>query len=292
MIAPSGTGRDRSATTPIFLAHAEVETMAQPLITFTSDFGRADWFVGVVHGVMNQICPGAHVVDLTHEIPPGNVGRAAFVLEAAAPDFPPEAVHLVVVDPGVGTRRRALAVRARGQWFVGPDNGVLDWALSAPGADVRELREARYFRAPVSRTFHGRDVFAPVAAHLACGVPITAFGPAVTDAVRLPSGGPQRVDGRLTGRIMLLDRFGNALTNITEQDLSDAFAMVPEAKLEARFGGRIVRGLARSYGDAPVGTVLVILGSSGRLEIAQVGGDVSTRLGLGEGDEVMVSVSE
>jgi S-adenosylmethionine hydrolase len=231
------------------------------------------------------------VVDLTHEIPPGNVARAAFVLEASAPDFPPETVHLAVIDPGVGTTRRALAVSARGQWFVGPDNGVLEWALAAAGAEVRELREARYFRAPMSRTFHGRDVFAPVAAHLACGVPIAAFGPAVTDPVRMPASDPHRVDGRLTGRIMLLDRFGNALTNLTAQDLSDAFPMVPETRLEVRFGGRVVRGLARSYGDAPVGTVLAVVGSSGRLEIAQVGGDVSTRLGLGEGDEVLVSVA-
>src|SRR5258706_8478287 len=129
------------------------------LITFTSDFGLDDWFVAVVHGVLHGICPESRIVDLTHSISPGAVERAAFVLEAAAPDFPPGTVHLAVVDPGVGTARRALAVAARGQWFVGPDNGVLEWALADPAARTHALTEPRYMRQPVSRTFHGRDGF-------------------------------------------------------------------------------------------------------------------------------------
>src|SRR5215470_16562827 len=139
--------------------------MPEPIITFLSDFGTNDWFVGVVHGVLHATHPAAHLVDLSHAIPPGMVTRAAFVLEAAAPDFPAGTVHLVVVDPGVGTERRAVAVHARGQHFVGPDNGVLEWALADPEAIVHQLTEPRFFRSPVSRTFHGRDVFAPVAAH-------------------------------------------------------------------------------------------------------------------------------
>ena len=262
--------------------------MASPIVTFLSDFGREDWFVGAVHGVVLTICPEARIVDLTHEIPLGNVERAAFVLDAAAADFPSGSIHLVVVDPGVGTRRRALVVRARHQYFVGPDNGVLEWALSDPAADAFSITETRYFRQPVSRTFHGRDVFAPVAAQLARGEPIRCFGPQVTDAVRLPLATSRREGREVIGRVMFFDRFGNALTNVRENDLAAAFAGVPDQGLEVAVADRTIRGLSRAYGDARVGTLVAIIGSSGRLEIAQVGGDAAARLGLGEGDVVRV----
>lgn len=261
--------------------------MAHPIVTFTSDFGLDDWFVGVVHGVLHGIAPHSPVVDLVHTITPGNVAHGAFVLEAAAPDFAPGTVHLAVVDPGVGTDRRALAVRAHGQWFVGPDNGLLEWALAAPGSEVHALTEARWFRRPVSRTFHGRDVFAPVAAHIACGVPLTDLRPRLADAVRLPLPAPTAVAGGLTGHIVFIDRFGNALTDLTAAAIRSAFGeRLDESTLEVRIHDRSVRGLSRSYGDAPVGTLVAILGSSGRLEIAQVGGDAAVRLGLGAGDAV------
>jgi S-adenosylmethionine hydrolase len=262
----------------------------RPLITFVSDFGLRDWFVAVVQGVIHERCPEARVVDLTHDVPPGHVDRAAFVLEAAAPDFPVGTVHLAVVDPGVGTARRAIAVRARGQCFVGPDNGVLEWALADAAAETRQLVEPRYFRHPVSRTFHGRDVFAPVAAALAAGEPFERFGPVIRDPLRRTRRVAARSGDELVGEIAFIDRFGNALSNITEPELADAFPMVPESQLGVRVAGRLVRGLARSYGDARIGTVVAILGSSGRLEVAQVGGDVSERLGIGEGDRVGVSV--
>ena len=263
-----------------------------PIITFTSDFGLDDWFVGVVRGVLIQGCPGARIVDLTHSIPPGNVTRAAFVLEAAAPDFPAGTVHLVVVDPGVGTDRRAIAVRAEGFWFVAPDNGVLDWALADEEAEVYSLDQRDLFREPVSRTFHGRDVFAPVAAALACGIAPEKLGARITDAIRLPRVEPNvHADGSartgdLLGTVMYVDRFGNVLTNLEETAIERAFPGVVETDLEVHAGGRRIRGLARSYGDAPVGTVLAIIGSSGRLEIAQVGGAADSRLGLGVGDYV------
>jgi len=266
--------------------------MPRPLVTFTSDFGHDDWFVGVVHGVIHAVCPEARVVDLTHDIPPGHVARAAFVLEAAAPDFPPGAVHLAVVDPGVGTDRRPLALRAREQFFVGPDNGLLEWGLSDPAADVHAVTERRFLREPVSRTFHARDVFAPVAAHLARGEKLGAFGARLADPIRLDRPRPRRIDGRLVGRVAFVDHFGNAITDLSEQDLSDAFPLVPEAGLKVLVAGRRLGGLARAYGDAKVGSLLAIIGSSGRLEIAQVGGDAAERLGLGEGDEVAVTVGE
>jgi S-adenosylmethionine hydrolase len=263
--------------------------MKPGIITFTSDFGHEDWFVGVVHGVLHGLCPEARVVDLAHGIPPGHIARAAFVLEAAAPDFPDGTVHLAVVDPGVGTARRALAVGAHGQRFVGPDNGLLEWALSAGDAEVRALTEERFFRKPVSRTFHGRDVFAPVAARLACGLALDELGPRVSDPVRLDTASPRRVDDGLVGRVVYVDRFGNALTNLTAGRIAAEFPRVPEERLEVEVGTRTLRGITRSYGDAPMGAIVAIMGSSGRLEIAQVGGDAASRLGLGERDGVRVT---
>ena len=265
--------------------------MAHPLVTFTSDFGSEDWFVGVVHGVLGTLAPEAIVVDLNHAIPPGDVARGAFLLEAAAGDFPPGTVHLAVVDPGVGTARRALAVASRGQYFVGPDNGLLEWALCAPGAESHALTEERWFRRPVSRTFHGRDVFAPVAAHLARGTALREVGPRVQDPVRLPRSRPRFDDGVLEGRIVFIDRFGNALTNLTEEALRESFGEAPDPRLVVTLPGRDLAGLSRSYGDAPVGTLVAILGSSGRLELAQVGGDAADRLGLGIGDPIRVRLS-
>ena len=263
--------------------------MPAPIITFLSDFGYQDWFVGVVHGVLYELATEAHVVDLNHLVPPGNVPRGAFLIEAAAPDFPPGTVHLAVVDPGVGTSRRALAVEAHGQWFVGPDNGLLEWALAAEGARVHALVDTRWLRHPMSRTFHGRDVFAPVAAHIARGVPLREFGPAVPDPVRLAVAHPRFENGVLTGRVVFIDRFGNALTNLTTGAILEAFGpKVPHSRLRVSLLDRRIVGLARSYGEGAVGTLVAILGSSGRLEVAQVGGDAATRIGIGEGDPVLV----
>jgi S-adenosyl-L-methionine hydrolase (adenosine-forming) len=262
--------------------------MSRPIITFTSDFGLDDWFVGVVHAVVYTIAPECRVVDLSHAVPPGDLRRGAFLLEAAAGDFPPGTVHLAVVDPGVGTARRALAVAARGQFFVGPDNGLLEWALADPQAVAYALTEDRFFRHPVSRTFHGRDVFAPVAAHLARGERIDAFGPPVLDPVFLARGTSPTKEGEIGGLITYVDRFGNALTDLTHETLARAFPALDESRIEVEVGERIIAGLARSYGDAPVGSLLAIMGSSGRLEIAQVGGDAAHRYGFGEGDQVIV----
>jgi len=266
--------------------------MTPPIITFTSDFGHEDWFTGVVHGVIHGICPEARVIDLTHEIRPGHVERAAFILEAAAPDFPPGTVHLGVVDPGVGTNRRGLAVRAHEQWFVGPDNGLLEWAFHDAACEARSLTETRWFRQPVSRSFHGRDVFAPVAAHLAAGVPLEQMGPVVTDPVRIAPPPPRTEDGVLRGRVMFIDRFGNALTNLRESTVRAAFPGIPDERLEVKVGGRSMRGLVRTYGDAPRGALVALMGSSGRLEISVVEGDVAWRFGVGAGDPVSVRAVE
>jgi S-adenosylmethionine hydrolase len=263
--------------------------MNPPLLTFLSDFGAEDWFVGVVHGVVLQLCPAARVVDLTHSIPPGDVARGAFVIEAAAPDFPAGTVHIAVVDPSVGTERRALAVRARGQVFVGPDNGVLEWALIDPDAEVRSLTEERWFRKPVSRTFHGRDVFAPVAAHLASGTAFETIGTRITDPVRLTRPPVVAEEGMLRGSVVFVDRFGNALTDLTAQAIARAFPGIPEEALEVRIFEKRVARVSRSYGDAPIGTLVAILGSSGRLELAEVGGHAASRWGIGTRDRVVIT---
>ncbi len=263
--------------------------MRRPTITFLSDFGTSDWFVGVVHGVLYDGAPNAHIVDLSHAVPPGHVARGAFMLEAAAPDFPAGTVHLAVVDPGVGTDRRALAVAARGQFFVGPDNGLLEWALASPDAVVHAITERRFFREPVSRTFHGRDVFAPIAALLARGEAIAQVGPRLATPMRLPLGDPESRGDGLVGHVVFVDRFGNALTNLTAARIAETWgADADDRDFVVHVLDRDIRGLSRSYGDAPVGTVVAILGSSGRLEIAQVGGAATERLGLGEGDAVTV----
>ena len=267
--------------------------MARRIITFLSDFGLDDWFVGVVHGVLHERAPETHVVDLAHSVPPGDLARGAFMLEAAAADFPAGTVHLAVVDPGVGSARRALAMSARGQHFVGPDNGLLEWALASTDARVHAVTEAQWFRQPVSRTFHGRDVFAPVAAAIANGEPLESFGTRILDPVRLSGPLPHVRAGVLSGRVVFIDRFGNALTDITVATLEAAWGPgAGERDFVVHAVGRDIEGLARSYADAPVGTVVAILGSSGRVEIAQVGGAASERVGLGVGDPVTVRLRD
>ncbi|NOT35256.1 MAG: SAM-dependent chlorinase/fluorinase [Candidatus Eisenbacteria bacterium] len=264
--------------------------MNRPLVTFTSDFGLDDWFVGVVRGVLHSGCPEAHVVDITHSIPPGDIERAVFVVNAAARDFPPGTVHLVVVDPGVGTARRGLVVRAHNQIFVGPDNGVLESALGASDPEVHSITNESLFRPSVSATFHGRDVFAPIAAALAGGAPLAEMGPRIVDPLRFPEPKPERRAGELVGRIMFVDRFGNLLTNLKPADIQNAYPDTAKGSFEIVAGGLAIRGLQRTYGDAPFGSLVAVLGSSGRLEIAQVGGSASHRLGLTVRDEVHVKL--
>jgi len=188
---------------------------APPIITLTTDFGVADPYVGTMKGVMLAIAHDAHLVDITHEIPPQDVLQTAFVVYTAWPFFPAHTVHLVVVDPGVGSTRRPIAVHTPHGLFVGPDNGVFSYVLAEqPTEAVVELVDPGYRLCQVSQTFHGRDIFAPAAAHLATGIPIDQFGPAVSDPVTLPPPalciGPDVV----SGEVLYVDHFGNAITSI------------------------------------------------------------------------------
>ncbi|RLC85831.1 MAG: hypothetical protein DRI79_10855, partial [Chloroflexi bacterium] len=186
-----------------------------PLVTLTTDFGTADGYVGTMKGVILSIAPDAQLVDISHEIAPQNVRQAAYVLYTAYPFFPPHTVHLVVVDPGVGSARRPIALRTPAGYFVGPDNGVFSYVMARePVEALVELRDPRYRLPQVSHTFHGRDVFAPAAAHLAAGVPITALGPPVLDPVTFPPPCLEITPEGITGEVLHADRFGNVITSI------------------------------------------------------------------------------
>ncbi|NBD35651.1 MAG: hypothetical protein GVY30_06595, partial [Chloroflexi bacterium] len=185
------------------------------LISLTTDFGIQDAYVGIMKGVMARIAPSAPLVDITHTVPPQDVRAAAYLLWTALPYFPEESVHLVVVDPGVGTQRRAIAARTAWGTLVGPDNGVFSylWAATAP-QQVVALQNTAYQRPQVSQTFHGRDIFAPAAAHLARGVPLAELGPAVSDLVRLPAPRLTVSGTRLEGEVLHIDHFGNVITSV------------------------------------------------------------------------------
>jgi hypothetical protein len=251
------------------------------IVTLLTDFGHDDAYVGTVKGVLLSINPEARLVDLTHAVPPQDVRRAALLLEGAWRFFPRGTVHLAIVDPGVGGERRAIAIAAGGHYFVGPDNGLLGFCFDLPGARGVVLAEPRFHRRPVSRTFHGRDVFAPVAAHCSRGVRLAALGPALRDPVRLPKPRLRRAGGRLEGEVLLADRFGNLLTSLTRHALGG----LPSRGV-LRIGGARVRGLAGTYADRPRQGLGAVIDSSGRVEVFVREGSAAARLGVGPGAPV------
>ena len=274
--------------------------MTGKVITLTTDFGLADAYVGVMKGVILGIAPEATIVDLSHEIRPQDVRHGAFVLKTACRYFPPGTIHVVVVDPGVGSRRRILVARGASATFVGPDNGVLTWALEDVGVDcVVGATEARFWRPAVSRTFHGRDIFAPLAAHLMRGIPVESLGPAVSDWLRIPFPLPQRCPGanRVEGEILHIDRFGNLITNIELEADSGQVTNVSGGSVvlseSATFtiGPRSVAGLRRSYVEVEPGQLLAIAGSSGYLELAVRDGSAAAALGVRRGDSVQIQLN-
>ena len=252
------------------------------LITLTTDFGARDPFVGVMKGVILGICPDARLVDLTHEIAPQDVRGAQLALESAVGFFPPGTIHLAVVDPGVGSARRPLALEAGGQRFVGPDNGLFTFALSDPGWTAVTLEARRYRLPEVSRTFHGRDVFAPAAAHLARGVALADLGPPARDLARQPLPVARSEGTSLLGEVLAADRFGNLITSITVAQLAGA----PDVVVEV--AGRTLGGLLAAYAEGERDRAAPILGSQGRLEIFVRDGDARALLGAEPGTPVRV----
>lgn len=262
------------------------------IVTLLTDFGLQDPYVGIMKGVMLSILPTLRLVDLTHGISPQSIAGGALALEASWRWFPPGTVHLVVVDPGVGSARRGLLVEAGGHFFVGPDNGVLESALawrSETGAVPQLFRlDAAEYRLPVvSRTFQGRDVFAPAAAHCAGGVKPEAFGSPVLDPLRLPLQAPEPIPGGWQGIVLGSDVYGNLVTNLTQ-------ALLVQAPVwQVRVGGLRIP-VVETYSSVASGELLAVVGSTGRLELSVNGGSARSALGLPVGAPVMLepAVSE
>ena len=254
-------------------------------ITLTTDFGTHDWFVGTIKGVIACVAPKTTIVDLTHDLPPGDVRGGAFALAASCCFFPKGTVHLAVIDPGVGSHRKAIAVQTAKAVFVGPDNGVLSWALAKEKITaIHALESEVYFLQPVSQTFHGRDVFAPVAAQLSRGVPIKRFGPALKDFVRLDWPEPRRQRGGIEGEVVYIDRFGNAITNLESGLLLGS----DWASCEVYAKRRRICPLRTFYQDVAPKTPIALAGSSGFLEIAVNGGSGEKLLGVRIGARVLL----
>ena len=257
--------------------------MPDPIITLTTDFGRRAPYVAAVKGVVASLCPTARVSDLSHDIPPHDVAHGSFFLAGAVPYWPAGSIHVAVVDPGVGSARAALYACAGGRHFLAPDNGVLTGVLDALGGPtaVRRVENRGWFRDAVSPTFHGRDVFAPVAARLAAGAPADDLGPPV-DFVRLPVPPTAVAPGQVGGAVAFVDDFGNLLTNVRAGELAGLCGAIA-----VRVGGVEIVGVRRTYADAEPGELFALVSSFDTLEIAVAHGSAARRLGVGVGAAVV-----
>jgi S-adenosylmethionine hydrolase len=249
---------------------------SRAVITLLTDFGTQDEYAACLKGVILGINPLATLVDLSHEVPPQDIRTGAFILAAAAPYFPPGAIHLAVVDPGVGTGRRGLAARVRGQFWVGPDNGLFHLIFTGQAdLEMVSLENPAYFLPQVSATFQGRDVFAPVAAHLSLGVDLAQLGPALTDPVQLPWPEPVFAADLIRGEIIQVDSFGNLVSNIQAAPL---LSWLKGQNFRLQVGSVTLTRLHRTYGEAAPGTLLALVGSRGYLEITCAGGNAAAQL--------------
>jgi S-adenosylmethionine hydrolase len=238
--------------------------MASPIVTLTTDFGLRDPVVGIVKGVILGICRDARLVDLSHEVRPHDIEEGALALGAAWRFFPPGSIHLAVIDPGVGSARRALGLTAGGHYFVGPDNGLFTFALGVERWSAVSIEAPSYRLPAVSGTFHARDIFAPAAAYLGLGVPLDRLGPRVADPVRLPLVGCRVEGGEIIGEVIGSDRFGNLLTSVTA-DRVDAFAAA--GPVVVALGERDLGSMVQCYEEGASGVPRPIIRSSGRLEV-------------------------
>ena len=264
------------------------------VITFLTDFGLQDDFVGTCHGVMARIAPDARVIDITHGIPPQAILQGALVLRSTT-KYMPVGVHLAVVDPGVGSQRRPLAVRTSdGRFFVGPDNGLLMLAADERGIEAaHELADERYRLPDVSRTFHARDIFSPAAAHLAAGVPIDQLGPAVAaaDLVRVDVPDPSIGKSQISATVVGVDRFGNIATNMRDDHVM-SLGVERGARVEVRLTfERYYAVLAETFADVPSGELILYEDSYGLVTLAISNGDAARLTGVGVGDELRIAVA-
>ena len=274
--------------------------MARPIITLTTDFGLADGFVPSMKGVIATIAPEANVVDVTHDVPPQDVRYGAYALGSTYRYFPADAIHVAGIDPGVGTRRRPIAVRTGHGTFVCPDNGLLSYVIADTGARVElepfvpgrvtpptkwlayQLTKEQYWLHPLSSTFHGRDIFAPAAAHLANGTPLHDLGIGVIDLAAFALPEPREEPGTAIGQVIHIDRFGNLITNLRQ-------AHLPAAPLRVQVASQVIDGLSKTYQDNV--DVLALIGSGGTLEIAFPNANAAKTLGVIMGDAVRESTA-
>ena len=259
------------------------------LITLMTDFGASDHYVGVMKGVILNINPQVQIVDITHAIPPQDVHAAAFLIDSAYRYFPTGTIHVVVVDPGVGSERRAIVCQTKTAYFVCPDNGILTHILqNEKHVHTVAAENSTYFLPQVSNTFHGRDIFAPVAAHLSCGVPMDVLGNPVAQPIQLPILRPEVTDNTIIGQIIWIDSFGNLVTDISLEILD---ALEERNSVVICAGGVRIDHLNRSYSESAVGEVLAIVGSFNRLEISINQGNAAQVLGLKRGDTITICMA-
>jgi S-adenosylmethionine hydrolase len=262
--------------------------MAEPrIVTFTTDFGLQDAFVGIMHGVVLNIEPATRIVDICHSVASYDILDGGWTLAQAYRFFPPRTAHVVVVDPGVGSERRPILAETENYVFVAPDNGVLSIIEARePKFTVRHITSDRYFLTPISQTFHGRDVFAAVAGWLSKGIDSADFGPEITDYVRLPLPAVERIGGNsLRGTVLKVDKFGNLITNIGEQEAPELFsASLPPVNI--LISGETISRLCRSYAEGAEGEPFAIIGSSGYLEIAARQSSAAQKLSADVGSPV------
>ena len=267
--------------------------MTHPIITLTTDFGLSDHFVGVMKGVILGILPGARIVDISHGVQPYNIVDGAFTIAQAYAYFPKRTIHVIVVDPGVGSARRPLLAELAGQYFIAPDNGVLSMVISREeeahraAARVRHITAEKYFLRPFSRTFHGRDVFSPVAAHLGAGVTPGQFGKRIDDYIRASFDKPTHTGQQTwTGVILKADHFGNLATNFH----IDQFPSIRTHAFSLNAGSKAISRLALTFSECAPGELFVIAGSSGYLEVATSEGSAAKILGCGAGSPVELAI--
>lgn len=263
-----------------------------PIITLTTDFGTNDHFVGAMKGVMLEIAPEAQIIDISHAVQPFDILDGALTVSQAYSYFPSGTVHMVIVDPGVGTTRRPVILTSERHMFVAPDNGVLSLVYDREERiSVRHITADHYFLQNPSNTFHARDIFSPVAAYLSKGVESDRFGEEITDYVRFSAPRPKPVDERtLRGIVLKVDRFGNLITNITPKDAPQLFQPTPPVfKIAVGTKGQATR-MCANYAEGGPGEVFGILGSMGFLEVATNRGSAYQLLGAGKGSEVNVKM--
>lgn len=271
-------------------ARLEAVLLSNPVITLTTDYGTTDHLVGVLKGIILRIMPSATLVDISHHVTPYDLLDGALTIGTAYSYFPPRSIHLVVVDPGVGTQRRPILVSGDQQYFVAPDNGVLSLVYDRePNILVRHITAQHYFLNPVSNTFHGRDIFAPVAAWLAKTYQSEAMGDQITDYVRFALPKPKPADAALKGVVMRVDSFGNLLTNFSAEDLPAE--MIAAGKIEIEVGAKRIEKFVATFAQGPAGEPVAFLGSSGFVEIAVNKGSAARTLGANRGAEVTLKLA-